>query len=100
MANNMVPYAIIIGEKYTYFIAHHYQFIENDKIEEIIFLNATNNSLYPYDSHLNKCGKEVFKTIGVDRIHTFWPGVGEDIENDDNISEAEDEDEEGGDLIE
>ena len=30
MGKNMVPYAIIIGEKYTYFIAHHYNFIEND----------------------------------------------------------------------
>ena len=42
MGNNMVPYAIIIGEKFTFFIAHHYNFIENDKIEEGTLVNATN----------------------------------------------------------
>ena len=38
MGNNMVPYAIILGEKYIYiyiyFLYHRYKFIENDKIEE------------------------------------------------------------------
>ena len=33
-------------------------------------------------------------------IHTFWPGVGEDIKSEDDISDVEDEIEEGGDLIE
>ena len=33
MGNNMVPYANIIGEKYTNFLYHHYKFLENDKIE-------------------------------------------------------------------
>ena len=34
MGNNMTPCAIMIGERCTYFIAYHYKFIENDKIEE------------------------------------------------------------------
>ena len=34
MGNNMIPYAIILGEKYTSFIYHRYKFIENNKIEE------------------------------------------------------------------
>ena len=42
MGNNFIPYAIIIGEKYIYFIAHHYKFIEKDKIEEGTLLNSTN----------------------------------------------------------
>ena len=29
---NLCPYAIIIGEKYTYFIDHHYKFTEIDKL--------------------------------------------------------------------
>ena len=33
MGNNMVPYAIILGEKYTYFLYHRYKIFENDKIE-------------------------------------------------------------------
>ena len=34
MGNNMTPYAIMVGERYTYFLYHRYKFIENDKIEE------------------------------------------------------------------
>ena len=44
MSNNMVPYASILGEKYTNFLYHRYKLIENDKIEEGILLNATNTS--------------------------------------------------------
>ena len=57
MGNNIVPYAIMIGEKCTYFIAHLYKFFENDKIETL--LNVTN--MYPYDYHLNKCCKDFSK---------------------------------------
>ena len=32
MGNNMIPHAIMIGERYTYFLYHRYKFIENDKI--------------------------------------------------------------------
>ena len=98
MGNNMVPYAIIFGEKYTYFIAHHYKFIENKKIEEGTLLNVTN--MIPYDYHLNKCGVDSFKKIERSVIHTFWPGVGEDIKNEVDISDVEDEVEENEGLIE
>ena len=98
MGNKMIPYAIIVGEKYTYFIAHPYKFFENGKIEEGTLLNSTNG--YPYDYHLDKCGVDSFKNIDCSLIHTFWPGVGEDIENEDDISDEEDEVEEDDDLIE
>ena len=97
MGNNMIPYTIINGEKYTYVLYNRYTFIENDKIEEGTLLNATNNSLDPYDYHLAKCGKDSFKNLERSLIHTFWPGVGEDVENEDDISDLEDEVE---DLIE
>ena len=92
----MCAYAIIIGEKYTYFIGHHYKYIENDKIEEGTLLNSPD----PIDYHVENCGKDVFKKLECSLIHTFWPGVGEDIENENNFSDVEDEVEEGGDLIE
>ena len=57
MGNNMCPYATIIGEKYTCFIAHHYKFIENDKIEEVTLLITP----YPILYHIEKCG--VVKTV-------------------------------------
>ena len=69
MGKNMVPYAIIIGEINTHFIAHQYKKTENNKIEEGTFLNVTN--LYPYDYHLNKCGVDSFKTLERSLIHTF-----------------------------
>ena len=83
IGSNMVPHAIIIGEEYTYFIAHHYKFIENDKIEEGTLLNATIDGFDPYDYHLEKCGINSFKKLERSLIHTFWPDVEEIIENED-----------------
>ena len=100
MGNNMVRFAIILGDKYTYFPYHRYKFIENDKIEEGLLLNATNGSLDPFDYQLEKCGVESFKRLERSLIHNFWPDHGENIENDDDISDVEDEVEEDGDMIE
>ena len=54
VSNNMIPHAIMIGERYTYFLYHRYKFIENDKNEEGTLLNATNNSLDPYEYNTSK----------------------------------------------
>ena len=99
MGNNMTPYAIMIGERSTYFLYYRYNFIQNDKIEEGTLLNATNTSLVPYDYHLEKCGIDSFKKLECSLIHTFWPGHGEDIENEDDILDVDDEVEENEDLI-
>ena len=102
MGNNMTPYAIMIGERYTYFLYHRYKFIENDKIEEGTLLNATNTSLDPYDYHLEKCGIDSFRKLERSLIHTCWPRHGEDIENEDEDDDLIEEDvvEENEDLIE
>ena len=70
MGNNMVPHAIIIGEKYTYFIAHLSIFIENDKIEKGSLLISLN----PFAYHINKCGIDSFKKLERSLIHSCWPG--------------------------
>ena len=98
MGNNMVPYAIILGEKYTYSLYNRYKFFENDKIEKGILLNRANNRVDPYDYHVEKCGKDAFKKLEHTQIHTCWPGVGEDIEDEDD--DLVEEDEENEDLIE
>ena len=91
MGNNMIPYAIMIGEKYTFFIAHHYKFLENDKIEEGTLLISTNG--YPYDYHVEKYGENSFKKLEYSLIHTCRVGYGENEdaglfeENEDNIQE-------------
>ena len=92
MGNNMSPYAIMIGERYTYFLYHRYKFIENDKIEEGTLLNATNISLDPYEYHLEKCGIDSFKELERILIHSFWSGHGEDIENVDDDEDLVEED--------
>ena len=96
MSNNMCPYAIVIGERYTYFIAHQYKFIENSKIVEGTLLISPDPIAY----HIEKCGLDAFKKLEHSPIHTFWPGHGEDDENEDDISDVEDEVQEVGDLIE
>ena len=101
MGNNMIPYAFIIGEKYTYFIVIHYKFIQNDKVEEDTLLNATSARLYPFDYHLEKCGVDSFKNLERSLIHSCWPddgGYEEDEENGDDV--LVEEDVEDGDLIE
>ena len=59
-------------------------------------MNATNNSLNPYDYHVEKCGKNAFKKLDT-QIHTFWPGFEEHEENEDDY--LVEEDEENEDLI-
>ena len=63
MGNKMIPYAFMPGEKFTYFLYHCYKVIENNKVEEGTLLNATNNSLDPYDYHLEKSGEDSFKKV-------------------------------------
>ena len=73
MGNIMTPYAFVVGEKYTNFTYNCYKFIKNEKIDERTLLNRSDDSLDPYDYHLEKCDKDVFKTIEADRIHSSWP---------------------------
>ena len=92
MGNNMIPYTIMIGERYTYFLYHRYKFIANDKIEGGTLLNRTDDSLDPFDYHLEKCGIDSFKKLERSLIHSFWLGHGEDDDNlvednEDNIQE-------------
>ena len=98
IGNNMIQYAIRVGEKYTYFSYNRHKFIENDKLEEGTLLNATNNSLDPYDYQVEKCGKNAFEKLEHTQIYTCWPGVGEDIEDEDD--DLVEEDPENEDLIE
>ena len=100
MGNNMIPYAIIVGEKYTHSLYLRYKFIENVKIEEGSLSKATNNSLDPYDYHVENCGIDAFENLENELIHTSWPGhrVGDgEVEDDSDVEDVVDENE---DLIE
>ena len=97
MGNNMIPYTFALGEKYTYFLSSHYKFNENDKIEEGTLLNATNNSLGPYDYLVEKCGIDAFKKLENELIHTSWPShrdgdgeVEDDLDVEDIVEENDD----------
>ena len=92
VGNNMIPYAIMIGKRYTYFLYDRCKFIDNDKIEEDTLLNATKTSSDPYDYHLEKCGIDSFKKLERILIHSFWSVHGEDIENEDDDDDLVEED--------
>ena len=71
MGNTMIPTAIAIREKYTYFICDRYKFIETIKMEERTLLNSTNDSFDPFDCHFAKCGEGAFKTIQCNQLIVF-----------------------------
>ena len=83
----MCPYAIVIGEKHTYFLDNHYKFIKNDKLEDGTLLNGTDDSLDPFDYHLWNCGANSFKKLEYSQIHRFYS----DIEYE-NVEQEENED--------
>ena len=84
VGNIMCPYAVMLGEKYTYFIAHHYNFIENNEIEEGTFLNATNKNLDPFLYHLRKWGVDSFLKLERSQFHSYWPHDDEEDENEED----------------
>ena len=97
VGNKKVPYAILLGEEYTYFFYNRYKFFKNDKIEEGTLLNTIYGSSDPYDYHVEKCGIDAFNKLEHVQIHTFYPHE-EDGENEDDDLVEEDEENEA--LIE
>ena len=78
MGNNMCPYAIMIGQKYTSFIDQNYKVIGNNKIQEGTLLNARNDTVDPFEYHLEKFGIDSFEKIEPSLIQTFHPHNDED----------------------
>ena len=76
MGNNACPYSILVGEKYTFFIDHQYNFSENDKIEENTLLKTIDGSIDPINYHVEKCCVNSSISKECELIHTFWLGVG------------------------
>ena len=77
----MIPTAVAIGEKYTYFISDHYKFLENEKPAKETSLNSTNNSFDSFNYHLAKCDEDALRTMKGKQIRTFYSKEG--IEEDD-----------------
>ena len=96
VGNNMIPYPIAVGEKFTNFLYNRWKFLENDKIEEGTLLNRTNNSLDPFHYHAEKCGADSFTKLERSLFHTYWPEDDDDdevveddvVEQDENLIEA------------
>ena len=94
MGNNMIPYTFAIGEKHTNLISTHYKFLENDKIEEGMLLNASNNSLDLFDYQLSKNGLDCFqKLLECNRMHSSWlsmesGGMEEIVEDEEDVEES------------
>ena len=52
-------------------------------------LNATNDSLDPFDYHFGKCGVDFFKTLEHTQIYTCWPR--DDDDDEDDIEDGDDD---------
>ena len=91
MGNNKIAYPIAIGEKFTYFLYNRWKFFENGKIEEGTLLNRTNNSLDPFDYHVEKCGVNSFKKLECSLIHSYWLNRedGDDVVEEDIFEQEE-----------
>ena len=68
---NMIPFAIAVGEEYTYFISDDHKFIENERIEGGTLFNSANDSVHPCDYHVLNCEKGACKTMQCNPIHRF-----------------------------
>ena len=76
MGNKMIPYTFAVGEKYTYYISTHNKFTENDRIQEGILLNSSNDCLNHCGYHLSKNGLDCFRTLLLSNTsHNSWPGI-------------------------
>ena len=67
---NIRSNAIAIGEKYTYFLSKHSKFFDNAKIEGVILLSSTNNSVDLFEHHLAKCGEGAFERMQCNKSHS------------------------------
>ena len=96
MGDNMIPYTLAVGDRYTNFTSTNYKFIGNDKIQEGTLLNPSNGSMDPYDYHLSKNGLDCFrKLLECKRIHSSWP----DMQSGFKEEVVEDEEDVGEDFI-
>ena len=81
MGNNMLPYAVAVGEKYTNFISDHQKYIENDKSEEVTLLKNTENSSDSFDYHFFKNGENACTRLSREVVHTYYPYKVDDDED-------------------
>ena len=59
-------------EKYICYITDQYKIIENNKIEEGILINSSNDSVDPRDYHLLNCGENTFLKITIEKNRSFY----------------------------
>ena len=81
MGINTIPTATAVGDKYTYFLFDHYQFIEN-KIKKGTFLIFTNDSVDVSDHHHSKSGGFGLGVIECNQIHNYYPDEEDDEDED------------------
>ena len=79
MGNIMIQTAIAIGEKHTFFISEHYNFIGNIKLEEGTLLNSNHDSVDQYDHHVLKCFENAFTKMRIEEIRSFFKYAGEEM---------------------
>ena len=72
MRNNLTPYSIAIGSEYICFLNPHFRFIKGEMINNDELLNTNERSVDPDDLHVSQCGKNSFKKIQKNKIHSIY----------------------------
>ena len=58
-----VDFVATVGERHTLFLSDHYNYIENEGIEEETLINSINKSFDPYDYDVINCGENAFTQL-------------------------------------
>ena len=59
----MIPYSIAIGEEKIYFVCPHCKCIKRAEIKNDELLKTNENSIDPFDYHLEKHGPDRFEKL-------------------------------------
>ena len=63
MGRNLIPYRIAVGEENVYFLSPHYKYTKKVNIKDSELLKTNENSVDPFDYHLEKPGPNCFKSL-------------------------------------
>ena len=72
MGNNLTPNSFAIGDEYIHFLTPHFKFIKREMIKNDEIMNKLKKSVNPYDLHVSRCGKNLFKKLKIYKFHSKY----------------------------
>ena len=72
MGKKLTPHSIAKGDENIYFLTPHFKFIKRDRIDDSKLLISNENSIDLFNYHVPNCGKDSFKKIPKNKIHSNY----------------------------